>query len=285
MKEDLACHCGETIFTLRLSLLEEVGVITCSNGHHSLLLDSRDYWGEVIQNRKPRALQCKCKSKTFTVALFYTFRTDSEDVSQVDIITTCARCGIERRAMVIEIDYAPTKLLVERPLDPCDHPWLRTRQVKLSALWEQKDLEIFIGWVMGLGGVRAYLLTTDGAYSAICAENELRKIIRNAPVWDLYLGLDSTPFPEQSFTYWKGMPVIHVWGPQVLVDKSGASTTMYFIEYAKEIIQGAAVVPQPGKFIDFTKSITNWLGNTYSSVRGKGTFDNPVEYARFRDWW
>jgi hypothetical protein len=285
MKKDLACHCGDTIFTLRLNVLEEVGVITCLHGHHSLLLDSRDYWGEVIQNGKPRELQCKCKSKTFTVALFYTFRTDSDDVSQVDIITKCTNCGTERRAMSVEIDYGPTNLLIDRPLDPCEYPWLRARQVRLSALWKQKDFELFISWVMGLDSVRAYLVSTDGARSTIHDESELRNRLRNTPLWDLYFFLDKTPFPEQSVVCWKDMPVIHVWGPQVMIDKTGASATMYFIEYAKEVIQGITVVPQPSNFLDFTTTITNWLRNTYTSERGKGTFDNPVEYARFRDWW
>ena len=81
------------------------------------------------------------------------------------------------------------------------------------------------------------------------------------------------------------MPVIHVWSPQVMVDKAGASTPMVFIEHAKEVIQSAKVVSQPSEFLDFTKSITRWLRDSFTSERGIGTFDNPAEYARFRDQW
>lgn len=285
MKKDLTCHCGDKTFTLRLNVLEEVGVLTCSQGHHSLLLDSRDYWGEIIQNGKPRIHQCRCKSKTFSVALYYIFRTDSGDVSQINVLTTCTNCGAERNAMVVNIDFGPIELLMDRPLDPCEHPWLKGRQIKISALWEQKDLELFVNWVMGLDGVRAYLVTMDNAHPALCDKNELQTKLRDSPLWDLYLCLDGTPFPEQSFVRWKDMPVIHIWGPQIMVNKTGESATMYFMEYAKEVIQEDVAVTQPRKFLEFTKSITGWLRKTFISERGKWAFDNATEYARFREWW
>ncbi|MRS05211.1 hypothetical protein EG832_18655, partial [bacterium] len=279
MKKDLACHCGDSIFTLRLNALEEVGVITCSFGHHSFLLDSRDYWGDVIEDGKPRESQCKCKSKTYKVALSYTFRTDRPDVSQVDVIARCHNCGYERLAMTIEIDYGPTTRLMDHPLDPCDNPWLRTRKVKCSSLWEQKDLEDFICHVMDQN-IKAYLVTSNSVHPSL-DKAELLDLLRRTPSWDLYLFVDENNHPCEEVVAWKEKPVVHVWGPQIMVDKTGSSTNMYFIEYAEEVIRGAQVIRQPEKFLTFTKVMTNWLKETYTSERGKDSFDNSALYQKF----
>lgn len=260
-------------------------MLTCSCGHHSLLLDSRDYWNEAIENGKPPQLQCKCKSKIFSVSLFYTFRTNSEEVSQVDVVATCARCGLERHAMTVEINGGPTDLLIDRPLDPCDQPWLRARHVKLSAIWNQKDLESFIHSVMGLDGACAYVMTIEGSVTTFYTEKELISKLRLEPLWFLYFCTEHIPFPPNPFATWRDLPVIQVWSPKVIVDKNGTVTTMYLLEYAKEVIQGAIVVPQPCEFLDFTKTITTWLRNNFSSERGKGAFDNPEEFGRVREWW
>jgi hypothetical protein len=216
------------------------------------------------------------------VSLYYHFRTDGDDVSQVDILTRCVNCGNERRAMALEIDYGPTNQLIDRPLDPCEYPWLRAKQVKFSALWNQQDLELFFPWIMRIQGVRAYLVTPFEAHSVL-DEIELLSKVRDEPLWDLYFYLDNTPISDKSYVFWKNMPVVHIWGPEVLMERAG-SATMYFMEYAKEVIRGANVVPQPGEFLDFTKTMINWLKTTYISERGKWTFDNPREYERFRIW-
>jgi len=250
MRKELACHCGDSIFSLRIYPLEEVGVVTCSHGHHSLLLDSRDYWGEVIEQGKPRELKCKCKSNSFMVSLFYTFRSDSPDVSQVDIITRCINCGTERRTMAVEIDYGPTDRLVNRPLDSIENPWLKTRKVKCSALWEQKDLENFVCQVMELN-IHPYLITSNSIHPSL-DKSEVLDILRSTPVWDLYLLIGESNNPMEEVVVWKEKPVIHVWGPQVMFDKTGLSTTMYFIEYAKEVIREAKIIRQPQNFLTFT---------------------------------
>lgn len=289
MEKELKCHCGDTTFSLHLYTLDQVGLLTCSHGHHSLLLDSHIIWRDVVQgNRKPRKLHCKCKASSFRVSLLYSFWEDNE-VSQVDILTTCINCGDERRAMYIEIDYGPTRQLIDRPLTPCEAPWLKTRQVQLSYLWGINDIKSFTNWVMGLASVRARLIAVDGSIYLINDGNELQHKVETEPGWDLFLSDERASSPDElsvKWWRWQDIPVIHIWGPRVIVDNAGNTiSTMYYMEYAEQVVQNLAVVPQPRVFLQLTKAITEWLKNHYTSERGKGTFDNPVELARYQESW
>jgi hypothetical protein len=50
------CACGVRQFHIRLFRDERVGLLTCKAGHHSLLLDSRDYWIDVLQDGRPEEI-------------------------------------------------------------------------------------------------------------------------------------------------------------------------------------------------------------------------------------
>ena len=70
-------------FQVRVDKNEQVGLATCTAGHDSLLLDSRDYWAEVIQDGRPPIAKCRCKSKRFLLSLHYQFRAEG-DVASVE---------------------------------------------------------------------------------------------------------------------------------------------------------------------------------------------------------
>ena len=72
-------------FQLRVDKNEQVGLATCTAGHDSLLLDSRDYWAEVIQDGRPPITKCRCKSNRFLLSLHYQFRAEG-DVASVEVV-------------------------------------------------------------------------------------------------------------------------------------------------------------------------------------------------------
>jgi hypothetical protein len=118
MRKALACSCGDQRFNVRLRRDEQVGLLTCSReGHHSLLLDSRDYWADVIQTARPRAARCRCGGRAFEVELEYEFREDSRSIRRVDVGLRCVACGDERVGAEFEIDYEPTENLLSEPLE------------------------------------------------------------------------------------------------------------------------------------------------------------------------
>ena len=145
------CNCGAQQFKVRLEPDEQVGLLTCSAGHHSLLLDSRDYWADVLQEGRPKEIKCRCGGVLFRVNLVYDFREDG-DVRSVDVLPRCCDCGRGRAAVSFEIDYSPTAELISKPLDPIEQPWLKARRTKLPPIGSPLMPNDSLHTCQGLGG-------------------------------------------------------------------------------------------------------------------------------------
>jgi uncharacterized damage-inducible protein DinB len=143
----LTCACGRSAFRLRIKEDEQVGLVTCEEGHHSLLLDSGDYWLDVIQDGKPTERKCKCGSKDWHIGLAYD-RRDDQSIRGVSVHASCAKCKTARKPTVFEIDYEPTDALVTQPLVPCADPWLKARRVVITGLWTQADLDAVVTYAL-----------------------------------------------------------------------------------------------------------------------------------------
>ena len=105
-------------------MLKDEGVATArcvACGSHFLLLDSGDYWFDVIQTGYPRVTRCSCKGTAFQLQLEYYGRAGG-DVELVRVGTRCTACRETQRRMNVEIDYSPTRRLLERPLTRCKNP-------------------------------------------------------------------------------------------------------------------------------------------------------------------
>src|SRR5262245_14469516 len=73
-----ACpNCGKDRFQLRMLKDEGVAAVRCTVcERYFLLLDSGDYWFDVIQQGYPRLARCTCKAETFRLILDYRLRDD-----------------------------------------------------------------------------------------------------------------------------------------------------------------------------------------------------------------
>src|SRR2546430_10598591 len=102
LENSCQCSCGALDFEVRINRDEQVGLITCAAGHHSLLLDSRDFWADALQDGRPKVSRCRCGGKLFQLSLEYEFR-DSGDVRTIQIKPSCSSCGRPQVLVVVDI--------------------------------------------------------------------------------------------------------------------------------------------------------------------------------------
>ena len=266
------CFCGAQQFRIRLNPIEQVGLLTCSVGHHSLLLDSRDYWADVLQEGRPREIHCRCGGALFRVALGYDFRDDG-DVYAVNVAPTCCGCGRERTGARFEIDYSPTAELVSKPLDPIPQPWVRAKRCEITAYWQPSDAERFAQYLSGVQSVRIYR-DLNGIEECGIEAVEFYPELNRA----LYFTNMSPPALRMRDPQ-NAEPLLRLGSPFHIASPSGIAL-LHYINYAEEILKGTEVLHQPSPFMSFAREARAWLNVNYSAMRGKNTADNPTEYER-----
>jgi hypothetical protein len=283
MGRAIACGCGEKAFTLRVSVLEGVGLATCGRGHASLLLDSRDTWLHVIQSRRPRALRCRCKGPTFELSVDYELRDETSVVRAAHVRGRCVSCGAERAVLDVDIDYEPTAMLVERPLDPIDDPWQKPRWIELTGLWVPEDLDCLLRFAASLPGARVIVELHARAPEELSAADAVAAL-RGGECFDVFLTNVPALLPDRERDAWKTAPFVHIGTPTAIHYSTGLGQ-LYYASYALECIDADRVAPQPAEFLGFAQTIRAWLESRLVSDRGKNTVDNPLEYQRLKGGW
>lgn len=267
------CICGAQLFVVRLERDEQVGLLTCPAGHYSLLLDSRDYWADVLQEGRPKQVRCRCGGSLFRVDLVYDLRTDG-DVRCVDVLLNCRGCGQENAGTSFEIDYSPTTELLSRPLDSIEQPWLRAKRCQITSYWQPADAERFASYLTSGLNARIYRAAQsmeECRIESIDFHPELR--------YDLYFTSISGVNPAPSRDPQNIGPFLRLASPFHIACPGGIAL-LHYIEYADEILRGAEITPQPDAFLSFARQARDWLKTNYLSKRGRNTADNPTEYQR-----
>lgn len=281
-RRELRCACGADCFAVRIDSTEQVGLLSCTTAeHHSLLLDSRDYWGTVLQNGKPKAARCRCKGSSFRVTLDYHLR-DSGSVQLVEVVLGCTNCDKSQRAATFEIDYEPTDALLARPLDPIEKPWLKAKQVSVTALWTPRDLARFVTHAAGRPGTFTYL----ERHGTAPERQDLPQVLRcvrqvGSPYYRIYFATEPQRFPDNTRDCWKEMPVVCTGSPTQMQYSSGLGF-LYYVEYAEQVFEGAEVVAQPRAFLEYAAGLRAWLKESFISARGRDTADAPEEWQRLK---
>jgi len=62
---------GENEFQLRVLQEDGVGLLTTQSDKSYLILDSADYWYDLIQTTYPKKKKCKCSNERFRVQFEY----------------------------------------------------------------------------------------------------------------------------------------------------------------------------------------------------------------------
>jgi hypothetical protein len=253
---------------------EQVGLLTCLSGHNSLLLDSRDYWTDVLQEGRPKEISCRCSGRAFRVELVYGFR-ENGDVRTVDVLPRCINCGQLHRGAIFEIKYGPTASLLSNPLDPIEQPWLKAKQCQITAYWQPSDAERFALYLTETLGARIYrdsnLIECKVRTVEFYPELKHDLYFTNTP--DIVRPTERDPQ--------KYGPILRLRGPFHIVIPTGLAH-LYYIQWAEEILRNVAITVQPQAFVKFAHETREWLSRNYVSQRGRNTADNPTEFARIK---
>jgi hypothetical protein len=128
-------RCQSDKFELRVLRDEAVAAARCVNcSTDYLLLDSKDYWFDVIQKGYPRLTRCSCKNESFRIRIDYNLRDDG-DIDYIEMHSICSACGKTRRQLDFEVDYCGTDHLLKKPLVPCKNS---------KVLYDLKDLSLLL---------------------------------------------------------------------------------------------------------------------------------------------
>ncbi|MCH5192842.1 MAG: hypothetical protein J1F11_02700 [Oscillospiraceae bacterium] len=129
---------GEDEFQLRYISDENVGLVTTRSEKSYLILDSIDYWYDLIQNGYPTKRKCKCKNDFFKLYFDYVPRVGTDDYRAVELISCCTECGKERTFAAIDIDYSPTEQLYEQPITYCEKPKIKYKTYSIKGYWKEE---------------------------------------------------------------------------------------------------------------------------------------------------
>jgi hypothetical protein len=239
------------------------------------LLDSRDYWIDLLQDGRPKLNRCQCGATLFQVDLAYEFR-DNGDVRSVEV-----------SPLLIDIKYSPTTEIVSRQLDPIQDPWLRPKRRQITAYWQPADAERFATYLVESHRARIFI---QRKYDDI-EECQIGSI-KFYPELDHDLFFTNLPKimpprirdPQKSAPFLQLSHPFHIvlsWPRIGLPRYPEGIGLLHYVEYSEEIAHAAAVVKQPEIFVEFARRACEWLRQNYVSERGRRTADNPDEYSRF----
>lgn len=131
---------GEKDFQVRYIRDENVGIVSTPSGKSYFLLDSADYWYDLIQEKYPPIMKCSCKNNRFNLTFDYTPREGSEDFRQIHITCSCTVCQKVKRLPTVCIDYSPSSQLFDHPITFCKQPKIKYKTYSLAGYWSNDEL-------------------------------------------------------------------------------------------------------------------------------------------------
>lgn len=148
VKQDIVTADGEEEFQVRYIRSEQVGVVTSRSGKSWFILDSKDYWYDLIQEEYPTRKKCNCKNDFFRLSFAYTPRINTEDYRSVSLSAHCTACGKEKKLGAVEIDYSPSAHLYTQPLTFCPEPKLKCRTYTIQGYWTDTQLSALSAFLL-----------------------------------------------------------------------------------------------------------------------------------------
>lgn len=279
------CACGVYDFELRINRDGPVGLLTCPAGHHSLLLDSREYWADLLQDGRPKMSRCGCGGKLFRVYLEYELR-QGGDVRTIHIKPICSNCDRPQTVVSIDIKYSPTDELISKPLDAIQEPWLQPKRREITSFWQAVDAEKFASYLVQSLGARVFSRNR----ALVFLETTLTKIefypeLKHDLLFTNIEGVTVPPGPEpqRSAPFLRlNQPFHMVYSKPENVRSLGNIRLLHYIKFSHQVVQQGALEDQPARFQNFCRHVCEWLSQHYVSIRGKNTADNPDEYLKVK---
>jgi Zn ribbon nucleic-acid-binding protein len=295
--------CQSDKFELRLLRDEAVASARCvSCSADYLLLDSKDYWFDVIQKGYPRVTRCSCKHESFRLRIDYNIRDDG-DIDHIEIHSICVACGKTRRQLDFEVDYCGTDHLLKKPLVPCKNPKVLYDLKDLNLLLSLPDMLRIIDCLAEQGcKFLSNVRRNDGWVAVLQNAAQAKATMAKSKYLFMYAMPDRVEVPKDQINtikkeaaYWKRSEVIrigsksHVCTYQV----AGYPTSIcycsepqthpsytelglsFYINFSTEFVRGEKVRQKSEAFRNATASLLAMLQNQFVSWRSPYRFDNP----------
>ena len=147
IRKDIITPEGENEFQVRYIRDENVGVLTTRTKKSYLILDSIDYWYDLIQKKYPSKQKCRCKNDYFKLYFDYVPRVGTDDYRGVELTICCTECGKQKKLAVVDIDYSPTEQLFEQPITYCERPKILYKTYSVSGYWKEESFRDLIGFL------------------------------------------------------------------------------------------------------------------------------------------
>lgn len=138
---------GEDEFQIRYISNENVGLLTTRSKKSYLILDSIDYWYDLIQKKYPAKQKCRCKNDYYKLYFDYVPRVGTDDYRGVELISCCTECGRQKKFAAVDIDYSPTDQLFEQPITYCEQPKIIYKTYSVSGYWKEEAFRNLIGFL------------------------------------------------------------------------------------------------------------------------------------------
>ncbi len=282
---------GKNEFEFRFLKDEGIGLLTTRNNESYLILDSIDYWYDVIQTGYPKKKKCSCKNEWFSIQFTYLLRQGSEEIREIKIITTCTNCNKISKPISIDIDYSPTNYLIQKPITFCEQPNIKYNFNELSSYWFTHDLENFLKFISNDLKLNVYCwfwYNKTRYFEKVLFEKAMQLITANYTYLNFYFSaneLDISKFIN--FTDNNGIYVKRdIWRKDEIILLSSPMSVRgygvhYSIKYSNQYIDKGNIIDKSEHFEKLTNNLHSWFKENFITKRGKDCFDGLEAYEKY----
>jgi hypothetical protein len=293
ISKEITTENGEGTFQIRLIKEEGVGLLTTATDRNYLILDSIDFWYDLIQKKYPAKTKCKCKNEWFNVRFDYFPRSGTQDIRQINIVTKCTACMTEKKQVSIDIKYSPTEHLIIDPLIFCEQPLIKYNFKDINCYWTSQDLKRFFAFIATEIQFDIYCWfwqrSDDKRHlEKVSLEKATEIVTVNHRYFDFYFTQTAPDF--KTYTYnneiyveddqWRRQELIQLSSPTVIAFGHGQKGLLFYINYGTQYIDKGVILDKSDAFKQTADKIEKWFKENYIEVRGKDCFDNLEEHKR-----
>jgi len=293
ISKNIITELGEDKFQIKLFKEDGVALVTTASKRNYLILDSIDYWYDLIQTRHPKNTKCKCKNEWFYLKFDYIYRGGTQDIKQVNIITKCTDCSNEKKQISIDIKYSSTEDLITSPITFCEQPYIKYDVRDINCYWIQSDLKKFLSFVSAVLNLEIYCWfwqrSDDKRHLEKVSLERANEIITvNHQYLNFYFSKNKPEFivgANEKGDYvegdpWRQQELIQLNFPLIMVLGIGQKGLLYYINFSTQFIQRNDLIDKSRDFQLLTLKILQWFKENYVELRGKDCFDNLEEHHR-----
>jgi len=290
--KNISTESGENEFQIRLLKNDGVGLLTTKSEQNYLILDSLDFWYDLIQSEYPKKKKCSCKSEWFKVAFNYIPRLGTEDFREILIVTTCVLCNKISKPISIDIDYSSTEELIENPITFCPKPKIKYKFQELTSYWSGDNLKDFLKFIFNDLNLNVYCWFSQHPenkrrFEKVSFEKAIQIITVNHKYLNFYFSkkeletLNYTKLIDDNGIYlkegiWRRDEIIQLTAPYVIMGYG----LLYYINFCNQYLDKGNVKDKSDQFEAITNQLKNWLKENFVTKRGKNCFDGQEAYEK-----